>query len=180
MMRSWWTSLFLVWPKCWVCGSCCWQRYFSSSDCGLVKPSVMHWCRVVVGTVLSWNPLLCALAYRWRAADQLGLDFLTFTVSTNPCRLRWNKLPRIILSAHMLELHLWRLQILRWGPLMEGHNNHSNHIRIVTWNAVLIQVARSLGILDEVNKMKVVPGASPAPSLPTKNVRYMEVKSLLN
>lgn len=62
----------------------------------------------------------------------------------------------------------------------EGHNNHSNHIRIVTWNTVLIQVARSLGILDEVNKMKVVPGASPAPSLPTKNVRYMEVKSLLN
>lgn len=37
------------------------------------------------------------------------------------------------------------------------------------------QVARSLGILDEVNKMKVLPGASPNTSLTNKSVRYMEV-----
>lgn len=40
---------------------------------------------------------------------------------------------------------------------------------------LVFQVARSLGILDEVNKMKVLPGASPNTSLPNKNVRYMEV-----
>lgn len=39
----------------------------------------------------------------------------------------------------------------------------------------MTQVARSLGILDEVNRMKVVPGASPSSSLTNKNVRYMEV-----
>lgn len=42
----------------------------------------------------------------------------------------------------------------------------------------VFQVARSLGILDEVNRMKVVPGASPSCSLTNKNVRYMEVKAL--
>lgn len=42
----------------------------------------------------------------------------------------------------------------------------------------MFQVARSLGILDEVNRMKVVPGASPSSSLTNKNVRYMEVKAL--
>lgn len=42
-------------------------------------------------------------------------------------------------------------------------------------NLLGFQVARSLGILDEVNKMKVLPGASPNTSLPNKNVRYMEV-----
>lgn len=41
----------------------------------------------------------------------------------------------------------------------------------------VLQVARSLGILDEVNRMKVVPGASPSSSLTNKNVRYMEVKT---
>ena len=43
----------------------------------------------------------------------------------------------------------------------------------------VIQVARSLGILDEVNKMRVVPGASPCPSLTSKNVRYIEVNRLV-
>lgn len=42
----------------------------------------------------------------------------------------------------------------------------------------VFQVARSLGILDEVNRMKVVPGASPSSSLTNKNVRYMEVNIL--
>lgn len=42
---------------------------------------------------------------------------------------------------------------------------------------LVFKVARSLGILDEVNKMKVLPGASPNTSLPNKNVRYMEVGS---
>ena len=42
----------------------------------------------------------------------------------------------------------------------------------------MIQVARSLGILDEVNRMKVVPGASSSSSLANKNVRYMEVNKL--
>ncbi|KAF3845636.1 hypothetical protein F7725_008799 [Dissostichus mawsoni] len=37
------------------------------------------------------------------------------------------------------------------------------------------QVARSLGILDEVNRMKVLPGSSP--SLTNKSVRYLEVSS---
>lgn len=41
----------------------------------------------------------------------------------------------------------------------------------------MFQVARSLGILDEVNRMKVVPGASPSSSLANKNVRYMEVNT---
>lgn len=36
-------------------------------------------------------------------------------------------------------------------------------------------MARSLGILDEVNKMKVLPGASPVSSGNNKNVRYMGV-----
>lgn len=40
----------------------------------------------------------------------------------------------------------------------------------------MFQVARSLGILDEVNKMKVLPGASSNTSLTNKNVRYMEVR----
>lgn len=40
------------------------------------------------------------------------------------------------------------------------------------------QVARSLGILDEVNKMKVVPGASSVSSVNNKNVRYMGVSIL--
>ncbi|MED6271464.1 hypothetical protein CHARACLAT_020540 [Characodon lateralis] len=42
-----------------------------------------------------------------------------------------------------------------------------------------IEVARSLGILDEVNKMKVVPGASPASSVNNKNVRYMGNSKML-
>lgn len=42
-------------------------------------------------------------------------------------------------------------------------------------NLLVLQVARSLGILDEVNKMKVLPGASTTTSHPNKNVRYMEV-----
>lgn len=42
-----------------------------------------------------------------------------------------------------------------------------------------IEVARSLGILDEVNKMKVVPGASPVSSVSNKNVRYMENTKML-
>ncbi|XP_031696773.1 uncharacterized protein LOC116379003, partial [Anarrhichthys ocellatus] len=42
-----------------------------------------------------------------------------------------------------------------------------------------IEVARSLGILDEVNRMKVVPGASPSSSLTNKNVRYMENSKML-
>lgn len=41
----------------------------------------------------------------------------------------------------------------------------------------VFQVARSLGILDEVNRMKVLPGASPSSSLTNKNVRYMEVNA---
>lgn len=40
------------------------------------------------------------------------------------------------------------------------------------------QVARSLGIMDEVNRMKVVPGACPSSSMTNKNVRYMEVNKL--
>lgn len=42
-------------------------------------------------------------------------------------------------------------------------------------DCAVFQVARSLGILDEVNRMKVVPGASPSSSLTNKNSRYMEV-----
>lgn len=42
-----------------------------------------------------------------------------------------------------------------------------------------IEVARSLGILDEVNRMKVVPGATPCSSLTNKNVRYMENSKML-
>ncbi|KAK2892339.1 zinc finger protein 839 isoform X1 [Channa argus] len=42
-----------------------------------------------------------------------------------------------------------------------------------------IEVARSLGILDEVNKMKVVPGASPSSSQTNKNIRYMENSKML-
>lgn len=42
-----------------------------------------------------------------------------------------------------------------------------------------IEVARSLGILDELNRMKVVPGASPSSSLTNKNVRYMENSKML-
>ncbi|XP_017293157.1 uncharacterized protein znf839 [Kryptolebias marmoratus] len=42
-----------------------------------------------------------------------------------------------------------------------------------------IEVARSLGILDEVNRMKVVPGASPASNLTNKNVRYMGNSKML-
>ncbi len=42
----------------------------------------------------------------------------------------------------------------------------------------VFQVARSLGILDEVNRMKVVPGASASSSLNHKTARYMEVKTL--
>ncbi|XP_069392363.1 zinc finger protein 839 isoform X2 [Paralichthys olivaceus] len=45
--------------------------------------------------------------------------------------------------------------------------------------ATPLEVARSLGILDEVNKMRVVPGASPSPSLTSKNVRYMENSKML-
>ncbi len=41
----------------------------------------------------------------------------------------------------------------------------------------VFQVARSLGILDEVNRMKVVPGVSPSSSVTNKNVRYMEVNT---
>jgi len=46
----------------------------------------------------------------------------------------------------------------------------------------VLQVAKSLGIFDEVNKLKVLPGSAPSsanlPSktLATKNVRYMEVR----
>lgn len=39
----------------------------------------------------------------------------------------------------------------------------------------MFQVARSLGILDEVNRMKVVPGTSPSSKHTNKNARYMEV-----
>lgn len=39
------------------------------------------------------------------------------------------------------------------------------------------QVARSLGILDEVNKMKVVPGTSPSSRQTHKTARYMEVRA---
>lgn len=39
----------------------------------------------------------------------------------------------------------------------------------------VFQVARSLGILDEVNRMKVVPGTSPSSKQTNKNARYMEV-----
>lgn len=42
-----------------------------------------------------------------------------------------------------------------------------------------IEVARSLGILDEVNKMKVVPGASSVSSVNNKNVRYMGNSKML-
>ncbi|XP_014868357.1 PREDICTED: probable endo-1,3(4)-beta-glucanase AFLA_105200 isoform X1 [Poecilia mexicana] len=42
-----------------------------------------------------------------------------------------------------------------------------------------IEVARSLGILDEVNKMKVLPGASPVSSGNNKNVRYMGNSKML-
>ncbi|XP_067471402.1 zinc finger protein 839 isoform X2 [Thunnus thynnus] len=42
-----------------------------------------------------------------------------------------------------------------------------------------IEVARSLGILDEVNRMKVVPGVSHSTSLTNKNVRYMENSKML-
>lgn len=42
-----------------------------------------------------------------------------------------------------------------------------------------IEVARSLGILDEVNRMKVLPGASPSSSMVNKNVRYMENSKML-
>ncbi|KAM3595497.1 uncharacterized protein V6R79_024374 [Siganus canaliculatus] len=42
-----------------------------------------------------------------------------------------------------------------------------------------IEVAKFLGILDEVNKMKVVPGASSGSSLTSKNVRYMENSKML-
>lgn len=41
--------------------------------------------------------------------------------------------------------------------------------------AFWFQVARSLGILDEVNRMKVVPGTSPSSSVTSKNVRYLGV-----
>lgn len=41
----------------------------------------------------------------------------------------------------------------------------------------VFQVARSLGILDEVNRMKVVPGASPSSRPTNKNARYMEVNT---
>ncbi|KAK1886319.1 Zinc finger protein 839 [Dissostichus eleginoides] len=40
-----------------------------------------------------------------------------------------------------------------------------------------IEVARSLGILDEVNRMKVLPGSSP--SLTNKSVRYLENSKML-
>ena len=41
---------------------------------------------------------------------------------------------------------------------------------------LVLQVAKSLGIFDEVNKLKVVPGSAQSSSnLATKNVRYMEV-----
>lgn len=39
------------------------------------------------------------------------------------------------------------------------------------------QVARSLGILDEVNRMKVVPGTSPSSRQTHKTARYMEVST---
>lgn len=39
------------------------------------------------------------------------------------------------------------------------------------------QVARSLGILDEVNRMKVVPGTSPSSRPTNKSARYMEVRT---
>lgn len=39
----------------------------------------------------------------------------------------------------------------------------------------MFQVARSLGILDEVNRMKVVPGTSPSSRQANKTARYMEV-----
>lgn len=35
-----------------------------------------------------------------------------------------------------------------------------------------------MGILDEVNRMKVVPGSSPSSNLTNKNIRYMEVNTL--
>lgn len=42
----------------------------------------------------------------------------------------------------------------------------------------MFQVARSLGILDEVNRMKVVPGTSPSSKQTNKNARYMEVSAV--
>lgn len=42
-----------------------------------------------------------------------------------------------------------------------------------------IEVARCLGILDEVNRMKVLPGASLFSSLTNKNIRYMENSKML-
>lgn len=42
----------------------------------------------------------------------------------------------------------------------------------------MVQVARCLGILDEVNRMKVVAGVPPSSSGTNKNVRYMEVNEL--
>ncbi|XP_061898448.1 zinc finger protein 839 isoform X2 [Entelurus aequoreus] len=42
-----------------------------------------------------------------------------------------------------------------------------------------IEVARCLGILDEVNRMKVLPGASPSPSVSNKNSRYLENSKML-
>ncbi|XP_054653689.1 uncharacterized protein znf839 isoform X2 [Dunckerocampus dactyliophorus] len=42
-----------------------------------------------------------------------------------------------------------------------------------------IEVARCLGILDEVNRMKVLPGASPTSSLSNKTSRYMENSKML-
>lgn len=43
---------------------------------------------------------------------------------------------------------------------------------------LVFQVARSLGILDEVNRMKVVPGTSPGSRQTNKNARYMEVSTV--
>lgn len=42
----------------------------------------------------------------------------------------------------------------------------------------VFQVARSLGILDEVNRMKVVPGTSPSSRQTNKTARYMEVRTV--
>lgn len=166
--------------------------------------SSSYLCFLLRCSLVLLRRLMSSGCFRWTAVVRLGLDFQTFTASLSPCRLGWDRLLRITSSARRVELRHWRSGTSRWEVLLCSTVFYSVvycdllcsvllwrpetlccRLYVVVymlpdlWTILycVFQVARSLGILDEVNRMKVVPGVSPSSSLTNKNVRYMEVNT---
>lgn len=77
-------------------------------------------------------------------------------------------------SVHRLAPSLWRSATSRW-ELRANKASEGPEMPVHRFGCSRLQVARSLGILDEVNRMKVVPGTSPSSRQTNKTARYMEV-----